>query len=257
MDVNMEPEVKEIDIVPKVKKAGTEPEAKKVNLNVIKNWTEDERPRERMTRKGAQALSDAELLAILIQCGTKDVSALEIAQQILRKVDQNLVALGKLSAEELQVIKGIGSAKATKLVAALELGRRRQMIRNVEKPKLASSKDAVSLLMPMMQDLAREHFCVLCLTANNTLLHREFASIGGLTSTTVDLKVIFKIALQYSATRIIVAHNHPSGNPKPSNSDRQITQKLQSGAKALDMQLVDHIIIADRLAFSFADEGLL
>ncbi len=227
------------------------------NMNVIKNWAEDERPRERLAINGAQALSDAELLAILIQCGTKDVSALEIAQQILRRVDHNLVALSKLSAKELQVVKGIGSAKATKLVAALELGRRRQMYRSNERPKLASSKDAVNLLMPVMQDLAREHFCVLCLGPNNTLLHREFASIGGLTSTTVDLKVIFKIALQYSATRIIVAHNHPSGNPKPSNSDKQITQKLQTGAKVLDMQLIDHIIIADRLAFSFADEGLL
>ena len=141
---------------------------KKENMNVIKNWAEDERPRERMTRNGAQALSDAELLAILIQCGAKDVSALDIAQQILRRVDHNLVALGKLSAEELQVVKGIGCAKATKLVAALELGRRRQMYRSKERPKLASSKDAVNLLMPVMQDLAKEHFCVLCLAANNT-----------------------------------------------------------------------------------------
>lgn len=229
----------------------------KENTNAIRSWAIDERPRERMAWKGPQALSDAELIAILIQSGTPNRSALAIAQEILKIGSHNLVELGRKTTKELEAVKGIGLARATTLVAALELGRRRQISLGKDQKKLHNSRDAVNILIPLMQDLLREHFCVLCMAASNKILHWEFVSVGGLTSTTVDLKVIFKTALQQGASRIIVAHNHPSGNPKPSNADRQITQKLQLGAKALDIQLIDHIIIADNLYYSFADEGLL
>lgn len=230
---------------------------KKQDTNTIRNWAEDDRPREKMTRKGALALSDAELIAILIQSGTKDNSAVDIAREILKIGSNNLIELGKLSAKDLKKLKGIGDARAVTLMAALELGRRRQISAGMAQKRLSSSKDAADILVPLMQDLSLEHFCVLFLAASNKLLHYEFVSVGGLTSTTVDMKVIFKTAIQHLATRIIVAHNHPSGNPKPSNADKQITQKLVAGAKVLDIQLVDHIIIADHLYFSFADEGLL
>ncbi len=230
---------------------------KKQDTNAISNWPEDDRPREKMNRKGALALSDAELIAILIQSGTKDNSAVDIARDILKMGGNNLIELGKLKPKDLKKLKGIGDARATTLMAALELGRRRQISAGMAQTRLQSSKDAADILIPLMQDLSLEHFCVLFLAASNKLIHYEFVSVGGLTSTTVDMKVIFKTAIQYLAARIIVAHNHPSGNPRPSTADKQITNKLLTGAKALDIQLVDHIIIAEERYFSFADAGLL
>lgn len=223
----------------------------------IKKWAEDDRPREKMAKKGPLALSDAELIAILIQSGTKENSAVDLAREILKMGNDNLVELGKIAAKDLQKLKGIGEARAITLMAALELGRRRQLSEGMAQKKLNNSKEAAEILMPLMRDLSREHFCVLFLAVSNKLIHYEFVSAGGLTSTTVDLKVIFKTALQHLAARIIVAHNHPSGNPRPSNADKQITQKLVAGGKALDIQLMDHIIITDHRYFSFADEGLL
>lgn len=223
----------------------------------IKKWAKDDQPREKMTKKGPLALSDAELIAILIHSGTKENSAVDLAREILKMGNDNLVELGKIASGDLQKLKGIGEARAITLMAALELGRRRQLSAGMAQKKLNNSKEAAEILMPLMRDLAREHFCVLFLAVSNKLIHYEFVSAGGLTSTTVDLKVIFKTALQHLAARIIVAHNHPSGNPRPSNADKQITQKLVAGGKALDIQLMDHIIITDHRYFSFADEGLL
>ncbi|MFA6056978.1 MAG: DNA repair protein RadC [Taibaiella sp.] len=225
--------------------------------NSIKHWAEDDRPREKMLHKGYAALSDAELIAILIQSGTREKSAVDLAREILQLGNQNLTHLGKLTLKDFQKVKGIGEARAITLAAALELGRRRQIGEGMEQKEISSSRAAADILIPLMGDLAQEKFCVLCLSASNKLVHYEFVSSGGLTSTIVDPKLVFKIALQHMASRLIVAHNHPSGNMEPSTADKQITDKLKAGAKLLDMQLMDHIIIADKKHFSFADKGLL
>jgi DNA repair protein RadC len=225
--------------------------------NSIKHWAEDDRPREKMLHKGYVALSDAELIAILIQSGTREKSAVDLAREILQLGNQNLTHLGKLTLKDFQKVKGIGEARAITLAAALELGRRRQIGEGMEQKEIKGSRAAADILIPLMGDLVQEKFCVLCLSASNKLIHYEFVSSGGLTSTIVDPKLVFKIALQHMASRLIVAHNHPSGNMEPSAADLQITDKLKAGAKLLDMQLTDHIIIADKNHFSFADKGLL
>jgi DNA repair protein RadC len=230
---------------------------KKKKSNSIKSWAEDDRPREKMLHKGYAALSDAELIAILIQSGTPEQSAVDLAREILKLGNHNLSHLGKLTLKDFQKVKGIGEARAITLAAALELGRRRQLGEGMEQKEISSSRAAADILIPLMGDLTQERFCILCLSMSNKLIHYEFVSSGGLTSTVVDPKMIFKIALQHLTSRLIIAHNHPSGNRKPSAADRQITDKLKDGARLLDMQLMDHIIIADKKHFSFADEGLL
>jgi DNA repair protein RadC len=230
---------------------------KKKKNNSIKSWAEDDRPREKMLHKGNAALSDAELIAILIQSGTPEQSAVDLAREILKLGNHNLSHLGKLTLKDFQKVKGIGEARAITLAAALELGRRRQIGEGMEQKEISSSRAAADILIPLMGDLTQEKFCILCLSMSNKLIHYEFVSSGGVTSTIVDPKTIFKIALQHLTSRLIIAHNHPSGNTRPSAADRQITDKLKEGAKLLDMQLMDHIIIADKKHFSFADEGLL
>lgn len=225
--------------------------------NSIKHWAEDDRPREKMLHKGYAALSDAELIAILIQSGTREKSAVDLAREILLLGNQNLTHLGKLTLKDFQKVKGIGEARAITLAAALELGRRRQIGEGMEQKEINGSRAAADILIPLMGDLSQEKFCVLCLSANNKLIHYEFVSSGGLTSTIVDPKMVFRTALQHMASRLIIAHNHPSGNIEPSTADKQITDKLKAGARLLEMQLIDHIIIADKKHFSFADKGLL
>lgn len=223
----------------------------------IKNWAEDDRPREKMLQKGNAALSDAELIAILIQSGTKEQSAVDLAREILKMGGDNLSHLGKFSPKDFQKFRGIGAARAITLTAALELGRRRQLSEGMDIKELNSSRAAANILIPLMGDMPQERFCVLCLSINNKLIHYEFVSTGGLTSTTVDPKIIFKTALQHLASRLIIAHNHPSGNLRPSESDKAVTEKLKAGAKLLDLHLVDHLIIADKKYYSFADNGML
>lgn len=230
---------------------------RKKKSSSIKNWAEDDRPREKMLHKGYAALSDAELIAILIQSGTPERSAVDLAREILKLGNHSLSHLGKLTLKDFQKVKGIGEARAITLAAALELGRRRQLGEGMEQKEISSSRAAADILIPLMGDLTQEKFCILCLSMSNKLIHYEFVSSGGLTSTIVDPKMIFKIALQHLASRLIIAHNHPSGSRRPSAADRQITDKLKEGARLLDMQLMDHIIIADKKHFSFADEGLL
>ncbi|KAA5536585.1 DNA repair protein RadC [Taibaiella lutea] len=225
--------------------------------NPIKHWAEDDRPREKMQQKGYAALSDAELLAILIQSGTKEKSAVDLAREVLQLGNQNLSFLGKLSLKDFQTIKGIGLARAIAIAAALEIGRRRQLSESMEQKIITSSKQAADIFMPLMNDLHHEKFAVLCLGRNNKLLHVEFVSSGGVTGTVVDPKIIFKTALQYLSSNLIIAHNHPSGNLNPSNADKAITEKIKEGARLLDMTLMDHVIIADNKHFSFADNGLL
>jgi DNA repair protein RadC len=221
----------------------------------IKSWAEDDRPREKMERKGYMALSDAELIAILIQSGTRERSAVDLARELLKM--GNLSSLGKLAAKDFQKVKGIGKVRAITLAAALELGRRRQLGEGLTRKEVKGSKEAAEILFPLLSDLQCEKFCLICLGLNNALIHYEFISSGGMNGTVVDPKLVFKTAIQFQASRLIVAHNHPSGSLKPSESDKAITQKLKYSARMLDMQLVDHIIIGDKKYLSFADEGLL
>lgn len=228
-----------------------------IKPNAIKNWAVDDRPREKMTTKGNEALTDSELIAILIQSGNKEKSAVDLARDVLQLGNYNLSRLGKLHISDFQRIKGIGKARAITLAAALELGRRRQIAEGVEQKEVSNSKTAAEILVPLLGDLHHERFCLICLSASNKLLHYEFISSGGLTGTVVDTKLVYKIALQHLATKLIIAHNHPSGNLKPSISDKNITEKIKQGARLLDLSLMDHLIIADKKYFSFADEGLL
>ncbi len=225
--------------------------------NSIKHWAEDDRPREKMLQKGYAALSDAELIAILIQSGTKEKSAVDLAREVLQLGNQNLSHLGKLGLKDFQMIKGIGEARAITLAAALELGRRRQIGEGLDQKEISTSRAAADILIPLMSDMSTEKFCVLCLSVSNKLLHYEFVSSGGVSTTVADPRIIFKMALQHTASRIIIAHNHPSGSLVPSIQDKQITEKLKAGAQLLDIKVVDHIIIADKKYLSFADEGMM
>lgn len=228
-----------------------------IKPNTIKDWAEDDRPREKMVQKGYAALSDAELLAILIQSGTKEKSAVDLAREVLQLGNQNLSHLGKLALKDFQAIKGIGEARSITIAAALELGRRRQLSGSMEQKTITSSKHAADILMPLMSDLSHEKFVILCLSKSNKLLHLEFVSSGGVAGTVVDPKMIFKIALQHLTSNLIIGHNHPSGNLNPSRADKTITEKIKGGTLLLEMTLMDHIIIADNRYYSFADNGIL
>lgn len=225
--------------------------------NGIKSWSEDDRPREKLQQKGAANLSDAELLAILIGSGTAQKSALDLARDILLLADKNLSQLGRLSLRELQQVKGIGIAKAISISAALELGRRRQMQPVLNRKLITGFDDVKELLLPLLQDQSQEVFCVLYLGAAGNLIRHEFISVGGLTATVADIRIILKNALLQQASRLIVAHNHPSGNPRPSEADKKLTQKLKAAAASMDIELVDHVIVAGQHATSFVHEGLL
>lgn len=228
-----------------------------MNTNSIKNWAEDERPREKLLHKGAGALSDAELLAILISSGTKERSALDLARDILKQANNHLHDLGRLGVEELQQTKGIGEARAITIAAALELGRRRQVSTGRERPVVKSSKDAADLLVPLLRDLNHEVFYVLYLSPSGSVIRTENIGKGGLSSTVADLRIILKNALLNNASRIIVAHNHPSGNLQPSKEDIAMTEKLTEAATFMDIKLLDHLIIGDNNYCSMADEGLI
>jgi DNA repair protein RadC len=223
----------------------------------IKNWSEDERPREKMLHKGASALTDAELLGILIASGTPQRSAIDLARDILALAGGNIRELGRISIKELQKVKGIGEARAIAISAALELGRRRQMSEGLDRPAIRSSKDALPILMPLLQDLNHESFCVLYLNTAGKLLRHELISSGGLTATVADIRLILKNALLQNANQLIIAHNHPSGNKQASTADIELTRKLNEAAALMDIRLLDHIIVAGHSHLSLADEGLM
>lgn len=227
------------------------------NGNSIKNWAEDDRPREKMLHKGAAALSDAELLGILIATGTKERSAIELAKDVLALAGGNMHELGKLSAQELQKVKGIGQAKAITISAALELGRRRQMTDTSPKQSFKSSKDAANIVIPLLRDLTQESVCLLYINNNNKLIKYELISSGGMVSSVVDKRIILKKCLLHNATKLILAHNHPSGNMTPSRADIDVTIALKEAAKLMDIALLDHIIVAGTNYVSLADEGLI
>jgi DNA repair protein RadC len=223
----------------------------------IKNWSPDDRPREKLLLKGTAALSDAELLAILIGTGSGKSSALDLSKRIMDCVEHQLPELAKLKPKDLTRIKGIGPAKAITIVAAMELGRRRKESEPVEKPRVGSSQEAYDLLCGEMMDLSHEEFWVLLLNRANRLIRKRRISEGGVSGTVADPKVIFKTALDHLASGIIVAHNHPSGNRTASQSDIDLTRKLKEAGKFLEIQLLDHLIVCGPKYFSFADEGML
>lgn len=227
------------------------------NKITIKTWAEEDQPREKLAAQGRRALSDAELIAILIGSGSTTESAVDLSKRILNSCKNDLNALAKLSIQDLSKFKGIGEAKAISIIAALELGRRRKDIDFVETSSITSSRDIYNLLAPYFMDLPHEEFWVLLLNKANKVLEKTLISKGGLASTIADPKIIFKAALDHQAANVILAHNHPSGNLKPSNADVSLTKKLTEGAKLLDLAILDHLIFTDKGYFSFADEGLL
>lgn len=223
----------------------------------IKSWSPEDRPREKLLLKGKAALSDAELIAILIGSGTATLSAVEVAKKVLQQSANNLHGLAKLSVKELIKTKGIGEAKAITIVAALELGRRRKELELDEKPKISGSKDVFEILKADLQDLPHEEFWVLLLNRANRVIKKCQISQGGVAGTVADPKIIFKLALAELASGIILAHNHPSGNLSASQADIDLTKKLKEGGKLLEIQVLDHIILAGQKYFSFADEGMI
>ncbi len=223
----------------------------------IKSWSEEDRPREKMMLKGREALSDAELLAILIGSGNTEMTAVGLSQLILSSVDNNLHELGRKDLADFMAFKGIGEAKAITIAAALEMGRRRQLTDPKEQPKVQSSRDAYNLIAPIIADNNFEEFWILLLNRGSKLIKKIKISSGGVNAVLADPRLIFKHAIENLASVIILVHNHPSGNLQPSREDLNITKKLQEGAKLLDVSVPDHLIITQEGYFSFADEGLM
>jgi DNA repair protein RadC len=223
----------------------------------IKTWAEEDRPREKLSLKGKNALSDAELVAILIGSGNKNESAVELSKKILASINNNLNKLGKLSINDLTQFNGIGEAKAISIIAALELGRRRKDSEIEKRLIIKSSKDAYNIIADVLSDLPHEEFWVLYLNRKNEVLKKENISKGGVSGTIADSKIIFKSAIEQLASSIILCHNHPSGNLNPSAADISLTKKLKETGIMLDTPVLDHLIIGEKDYFSFADENLM
>jgi DNA repair protein RadC len=223
----------------------------------ITDWAVEDRPREKLYKKGTSSLSDAELLAILIGSGTRKRSAVDLGRELLSLVNNNLNSLGKLSISDLTRIHGIGNARAVTIAAALELGRRRKLAEVPEVPQIKCSKDVFDLLNPLLSDLTHEEFWILFLNRSNKVINKMKLSQGGISGTVTDVRLVMKKAIENLASGIIVCHNHPSGNLNPSESDTRITQKIKEAGNIMDIQLLDHLIISEKDYYSFADNGLL
>ncbi len=223
----------------------------------IKQWAESDRPREKLLQKGISSLTDSELLAIIIGSGTRALSAVELSKQILNDNNNSLAQLGRKTVKELVKIKGIGEAKAISIVAALEFARRRAAEPELERLKVTSSNDVFKSFGSMLSDLSIEELWVLLLDRSNKEVARNRIRVGGVSGTVVDAKVVFKTALDYYASSIVLIHNHPSGNLMPSMADKDLTKQLKHAGKTLDIPILDHLIIAQGKYVSFADEGLL
>lgn len=224
----------------------------------IKDWAEEDRPREKMMLRGAGALTDAELIAILIGSGNKDETAVELAQRILKNADNNLNRLGQFSIKELvSSFKGIGEAKAITIVAAMELGKRRQESQVLAVPQISSSKDAFHAFYPILGDLKHEEVWVLMLNRSNKIIKKFQLSKGGLHASVIDVRILMKEAVENLACAIILGHNHPSGKLEPSQEDLQATQKVARAGEVLDVKLLDHVIVAGNTYCSFRDLGLM
>jgi len=222
----------------------------------INQWAEDDRPREKFLLKGKSSLSDSELLAILIGSGSRNESAVQLCQRILFSVDNNLNQLGKLSIQKLTEFKGIGEAKAITIAAALELGRRRRSEEAITLDKITSSKVVFEIMQPIIGELPHEEFWVLYLNNSNKVIHKSQLSKGGITGTVVDSRIIFKTALEYNATSLILTHNHPSGKLLASDADKEVTKKLKLAGQQMDIFVLDHIIITENGYYSFNDNGV-
>ena len=223
----------------------------------IKNWAIDDRPREKLLANGAASLSNSELLAILLNNGSKNKSAVELAREILKLGTDNLNELGKLSLNDFKQVKGIGEAKSIIIAAALELGRRRQASSSLEKKVVRSSRDIAQYLQATLKDYSYEVFAVIFLNRANKINHFEIISKGGITGTVADPRIILKKALEEDATSIVLCHNHPSGNLQPSRADEELTKKIKEAAAYFDIKIIDHIIVSEDGFYSFADEGIL
>lgn len=222
----------------------------------IKNWAQDDRPREKLLQKGKLSLSDSELIAILLGSGSRNESAVELARRILVASKNSLNELGKLSVQQLCNFKGIGPAKAVGIVAALELGRRRRLEEAVTNLKISSSLSVFEMMQPVIGELPHEEFWILYLNNNNSVIERFQVSKGGITGTLVDVRITLRKALELGAVSLILCHNHPSGNLKASDADKQLT-KLKTAAESLDIKVLDHLIVTEKSYLSFADEGIL
>lgn len=223
----------------------------------IRQWAEDDRPREKLIIKGRAILSNAELIAILISSGNNEESAVELAKRILKQVNGNLIELSKLNVNDLMKFKGIGEAKAVSIIASLELGARRRASEVVDKKKITGSRDVFELFQDVFNGLTHEEFWVLLMNRANGVIKKVSVSEGGMAGTVADPKKIYKMALDNNAASIVLCHNHPSGNIKPSEADITLTKKLKNAGEFLEMPVLDHIIIGDEKYFSFADEGIL
>jgi DNA repair protein RadC len=223
----------------------------------IKNWSDDDKPREKLLHKGRSVLSNAELLAILIGSGTKNETAVALSKRILASTNNNLGELGKISTKQLMKFKGIGEAKAVTIAAALEMGRRRQNETVTRTGKIASSQEVFDLLQPLVGDLPHEEFWIVYLNNSNKVIHKAQLSKGGITGTLVDVRLVMKQALELGAVALILAHNHPSGALQPSEADKSITCKLQKAAESMDIKVLDHVILTQNKYYSFADNNLI
>lgn len=223
----------------------------------IHTWNEDDRPREKLQLKGKHSLSDAELIAILLGSGTRKESAVDLARRILELADNNLVELGKLSLSQLQRISGVGPVKAITLTAALELGSRRQVSVTKKKKQVSSSQEIYEIFGPQIGDLNHEEFWLMCLNRNNAIIGTTRIGSGGISATVADIRIMLKYAIENYASSMILCHNHPSGNLKPSNADIKLTTAVKEAASWMDIALIDHIIVTDSSYYSFADEKML
>ena len=223
----------------------------------ITDWAVEDRPREKMLYNGTSVLSDAELLGILINSGTKEKSAVDLGRELLSLVNNNLNALGKLTISDLKKIHGIGTARAVTIAAALELGRRRKISEVPEALQIKCSKDVADIFQPLLSDLPHEEFWILFLNRSNRIINRMKLSQGGVSGTVTDVRMVMKKAIESLASGIIVCHNHPSGNLNPSEADSRITQKIKEAGNLIDVQLLDHLIISENEYYSFADNGMI
>lgn len=224
----------------------------------IKQWAEADRPREKLLQKGVENLTDAEIIAILIGSGTREISAVELAKQILNSVDNDLNELAKLGVQKLiKNYKGIGEAKAISIVAALELGKRRRVLEIKEKNRVNSSKDIAYIFQPIISELHHEEFWFLTLNTGNRILGRHRLSQGGLSATVADVRIIMKEAIDKQATALVLCHNHPSGNSAPSNEDINLTKRISKAANLFNIRVLDHVIVTESGYFSFADEEMM
>jgi DNA repair protein RadC len=232
-------------------------EGKNTDYISIKGWAEDERPREKALNKGMEALSDAELIAILLGSGTGGISAVDLAKKMLADVNHDLSKLSRRSIQEHMKYKGIGEAKAITIAASLEIGRRRQFVSPKEKPKVTCSTDIYNMMLPIMQDLIVEHIYLLILNRQNKVTERIRLGEGGISMVVVDPKVVFKKALEHNASSIILVHNHPSGATYPSDADNNITKLIKQAGNSLTIPLLDHVIVTENGYYSYADDGKL